>query len=190
MRDDGQCMAIRRRYEFCILLLHYGAVSHTILAFESTMKMLSAIFTLILLSVPRTVLATQAHGAPEGIYAHQLAHLFFMFSMVIFIYWLRQRKLVVNPGWRYIQYAAFFLILWNFNVLVVHFLDEQVMMVTVEKINDWQIQVRSPIGWWLELVYYIAKMDHLLCVPALVLLLFGLKKLAADAFPHSKEWRS
>lgn len=41
---------------------------------------------------PNHALATQSHGAPEGIYAHQIAHIFFMFSMGFFIHWLRDKK--------------------------------------------------------------------------------------------------
>lgn len=52
--------------------------------------------------------ATQVHGGPEGLYVHQIAHFFFMFSMAILIYWLRERRLVQEKGWRFVQYAAFF----------------------------------------------------------------------------------
>ena len=130
--------------------------------------------------VAEKALATQAHGDPEGIYAHQLAHLFFMLSMVILIYWLRQRKLARHTGWRYIQYAAFFFILWNVNVMLVHFLDEQAMLITVERISTWQIRVSSSSGKWTEITYYVARLDHLICVPAFLFLLLGLKRLVAD----------
>ena len=63
--------------------------------------------------VPAAALAVQEHGAPEGLYAHQFAHLFFLASMGLLIYWLRQRQLVRQAGWRYIQYAA----------LLLHFLE-------------------------------------------------------------------
>ena len=75
--------------------------------------------------VSEPALATQAHSAPEGLYAHQLAHIFFIVSMGVLIYWLRERKLVQAVGWRYIQYAALFFILWNldaFSVPAVFFL--------------------------------------------------------------------
>jgi len=67
---------------------------------------------LILLSA-EPALGTQAHSAPEGLYAHQLAHIFFTVSMGVLIYWLRERQLVQSLGWRYIQYAPLFFILWN-----------------------------------------------------------------------------
>jgi hypothetical protein len=144
------------------------------------MKILVFLVMTFSLLIAEEALATQAHGDPESIYAHQLAHLFFMLSMVMLIYWLRQRKLTRHSGWRYIQYAAFFFILWNVNVMLVHFLDEQAVLITVEKISDWQIRVSSSLGKWAELTYYLARMDHLICLPALLFLFLGLKKLVAD----------
>jgi len=126
--------------------------------------------------------ATQTHGAPEGIYAHQMAHLFFMFSMGTLIYWLRARRLVEETGWRYIQYAAFFLILWNIDAFVVHLLDEMPGILRVERINFWQIRIQASSNLKsLEILYYIAKLDHLLCVPALLFLYAGLKRLLKDS---------
>jgi hypothetical protein len=101
--------------------------------------------------------------------------------MVIFIYWLRQRKLILQKGWRYIQYSAIFLIFWNINVLIVHLLDEQLMLVVVENVDAWTLRITSPVGKWLEIYYYCSKMDHLLCVPALLFLFQGLRRLMADS---------
>ena len=79
------------------------------------------IFVTLFSSAP--ALATQGHAGIEGVWVHQFAHLFFLFSMMLLIYWLRRAGLVKAPGWRYIQYAALFFILWNVDTLLVHFLD-------------------------------------------------------------------
>ncbi len=130
---------------------------------------------------PDHALATQAHGAPEGVYAHQIAHIFFMLSMGFLIHWLRQRKLVRESGWRFIQYAAFFLILWNMDAFLVHLLDSQLQIIQVKRIGAWHIQVNALNGnKGLETLYYIAKLDHLLCVPALFFLYSGLKRLLKE----------
>ena len=71
-------------------------------------------------------LATQTHGQPEGLYVHQIAHLFFIISMGILEFWLRQRNLIKEKGWKYIQLAAVLFILWNIDAIIVHFLDEQI----------------------------------------------------------------
>ncbi len=151
------------------------------------MRLIVALLPFLMELAAGQAFATQAHGAPEGIYAHQFSHLFFMASMVIFIYWLRQRNLIRQTGWRLIQYAALFFILWNVNVLIVHFLDEQAALVTMEKIDAWRVRIVSPLGRWAEEGYYFGKMDHLLCVPALFFLFLGLKKLHAETSENSGE---
>jgi hypothetical protein len=127
---------------------------------------------------PDHVLATQSHGAPEGIYAHQIAHIFFMLSMVFFIHWLRDKKLVKETGWRFIQYAAFFLILWNLDAFLVHLLNDQLQLVQILQIDSSHIQLSAADGsTTLETLFYFAKLDHLFCVPALLFLYSGLKRL-------------
>ncbi|MBW2435580.1 MAG: hypothetical protein JRF36_18370 [Deltaproteobacteria bacterium] len=131
-----------------------------------------------ILIIAEPAFATQAHSAPEGLYAHQLAHIFFIISMGVLIYWLRARQLVQSAGWRYIQYAALFFILWNLDAFIVHLLEEQLAVIDIQRINPWQIHItasnHSKALVWL---YYFAKFDHLLCVPALLLLYFGLRRL-------------
>jgi len=126
-------------------------------------------------------LATQTHGGAEGLVVHQLAHLFFLFSMGILAYWLRERGLTIQTGWRYIQFAAILLIIWNIDAFTVHMLDEYADFIRFERINNWQVSITSASrSSTLEIFYYLAKLDHLWCVPALVLMYIGLKRLARD----------
>jgi hypothetical protein len=132
----------------------------------------------VILTMTEPAFATQAHSAPEGLYAHQLAHIFFIISMGVLIYWLRARRLVQSAGWRYIQYSALFFILWNVDAFIVHLLEEQLAVIDIQRINLWQINITAPnhsktLVW----LYYFAKFDHLLCVPALLFLYFGLRRL-------------
>ena len=137
-----------------------------------------AALTLGLLCLASPALATQTHGQPEGLYVHQIAHLFFIISMGILEFWLRQRNLVREPGWKYIQLAAVLFILWNVNAMAVHFLDEQIHWLKVSAFDEWQISISvNGGGKSLALLYYILKLDHLLCVPAMVCLYLGLKSL-------------
>jgi hypothetical protein len=136
-------------------------------------------------------LATQGHGHPEGLYAHQMAHVFFMFSMLLLIYWLRQRRLVTQAGWRYIQYSSLFFILWNVDAFAVHFIEEQLELLQISQIDRWEIHLQAPAPYgWLPAAYYAAKLDHLLCVPALFFLYLGLKRLLHQGTGNAREARS
>jgi len=125
--------------------------------------------------------ATQTHGGAEGLIAHQLAHLFYLVSMGILVYWLRKRQLVSRSGWRLIQFAALFLILWNINAFFVHLLDETPGLIRSERVGTWEIYITTRPGLEpLAGIYYLAKLDHLLCVPALLCLYLGLKRLTRE----------
>lgn len=138
---------------------------------------------LLQLSAPDVVLATQTHGAPEGIYVHQASHIFFIFAIAILIYWLRSRHLVENRGWRMIQYAGVFFIFWSLDAFAAHFMDEQAFIVEITRVSRWEIFIDPSGGHsWLAWLYYIIKLDHLLCVPAMVFLYLGLRRLSHTAY--------
>ena len=134
--------------------------------------------------LPDLALATQAHSDPEGLYVHQFAHAFFIISLWIFIYWLRFRDLVKETGWRYIQYAALFLILWNTDAAIAHLLDEQLNIIAVERVGPWHIKITSTDNTVFTIVlYYLVKLDHLLCVPALLFFSAGIRQLLKGTPP-------
>jgi hypothetical protein len=125
--------------------------------------------------------ATQMHGGVEGLYIHQLAHLFFAFSMGMFIFWLRKLRLKDAAGWRCIQFAALFFIAWNLDAMASHWLLEQSGLVTIEYTAPLEVHFSVAGGRsWLIPLAYMTKLDHLLCVPAMVLLLKGLRSLLGD----------
>jgi len=103
--------------------------------------LIAAALTMALWGMATPALATQTHGQPEGLYVHQIAHLFFIISMGILEFWLRQRNLVREPGWKYIQLAAVLLILWNLNAMAVHFLDEQIHWLQVNRTEQWHLHI-------------------------------------------------
>ncbi len=135
--------------------------------------------------LPAPAMATQGHGGIEGVYAHQFAHLFFIISMAVFIYWLRQRGLVAEKGWQLIQLSALFFILWNLDAFLVHLLDDQLKIIQVKRIGSWAIRISGQYDSNpLKVLYYLAKLDHLLCVPAIIFLYLGLRRLLKDQKPE------
>ena len=140
---------------------------------------LPIVFSLFLfLAFPGRAAATQVHPAEEGVYVHQLGHFFFIISMGILIYWLRRRGLTRESGWRFIQYSAFFFILWNLDAVIVHYLEDVRDVFEVQGSGQWNLWVHEVYGHsTLSLLYYICRMDHLLCVPAVILFYIGLSHL-------------
>ena len=126
---------------------------------------------------PGAAWALQTHPAPEGLYAHMLAHVFFIVTLGIFTYWLHSTGLVRERGWRFIQLSCFMFILWNLDTFTVHWIEHTMtkdMFITTGL--DWS-QRLAMTGGWRSWVYYLGKFDHLLCVPAILLLLMGLRHL-------------
>lgn len=149
-------------------------------------------FSLVMLVIPCTTAvllgwwspahATQVHLGQEGLYAHQIAHVFFIFALATLIYWLRGRKLVRESGWRFVQYAAFFFILWNLDAILVHYLDGRNDLLETINAGTWSASIHLLEGHWLlAVVYYVGKMDHLLCVPGIIFLYAGLRQLLKRA---------
>ncbi len=131
--------------------------------------------------------AIQGHGGPEGLYGHQLAHIFFVISMGLLIYWLRKWELVRQTGWSHIQNAALFFILWNLDAFAAHMMVEQIKAVDVIREGTWRVRiVTDPPSALLAWTYYVIKFDHLLCVPAMIYLFRGLHLLARGSASAGK----
>ena len=129
--------------------------------------------------LPVDASATQLHASSEGIITHQVGHLFFLFSMVALIFTITGKGLNTQKGWRLIQYSAFFFILWNLDAIAAHFFDNQIHSVRIENLSLGQIRVvsQSELLAWL---YYVLKLDHLLCVPAMLFLYGGLSNIVDE----------
>jgi hypothetical protein len=136
------------------------------------------LFAFLMVFLPNEALAIQLHAHGGGIITHQIGHLFFLFSMVVLVFTIREKKLDALKGWRLIQYSAFFFILWNLDTLTAHFLDNQINVVEMKTLSFSHVMIetqsRSTVLQW---VYYVLKLDHLLCVPAMLLLYLGVSSL-------------
>jgi hypothetical protein len=147
------------------------------------MKQLRWVFSLGVMAwvLPAPAFAIQLHMGNEGIIVHQLGHLFFLFSMVGLMFTINIRHMNHQKGWRLIQYAALFFILWNLNTLTAHFLDNQISVVRMETLSLTRLQVVTESNSSLLAgVYYFLKLDHLWCVPAMAFLYKGLDRLLKD----------
>jgi hypothetical protein len=133
----------------------------------------------LVVGLPRTALALQPHAAPEGLYVHQMAHILFAGTMMFLLYYLRKERL---PGLRWFTWAGILFILWNLNALVGHtaevFVEPQDFLGTPADLYR-RLLMSGPAAW----AYYLTKLDHLILVPAFILLYFGLQALARAPSP-------
>lgn len=108
--------------------------------------------------------------------------------MVVLIFTIRGKGLEKVKGWRLIQYAAFFFILWNLDTLAAHFIDNQIQVVKIHTLSysrmSIETQGNSTVLAW---VYYFLKLDHLFCVPAMVFLYLGVSSLVKEAYSQKGE---
>jgi hypothetical protein len=127
--------------------------------------------------VPGPALALQPHGSPEGLYVHQMAHVLFAGAMLFLIFMVKRRGLQKVKGFRLLTWACGLLLLWNLDAFLGHlaevFLRPQVFQGPGGDFS--QRLCMSGLESW---VYYFAKMDHLILVPAFYLLYRGLHALA------------
>lgn len=121
--------------------------------------------------------ALQVHDSPEGLVAHQLAHVFFAATMALLVYWLESNRFVAAKGWRLIQIACVLFIVWNVAAFTGHLIamavDSSLIVGERGTITQRILIQKSPWG----LLFYILHLDHLLCVPAIFCLFLGIRSL-------------
>ncbi len=123
--------------------------------------------------------AIQSHPAPEGLYVHQLAHVCFIVSMAFLAYWLEAHQFCRQKGWRYIQIAALLFVLWNIVAFAGHWIEEKIPRELFLGDPDWSQRFIAKDNVWADL-FYLLKLDHLVSVPAIVCLYWGIKLLYRD----------
>ncbi len=148
------------------------------------MKTITTSIILILLFIPGLAWAFQSHPEPEGLYAHQLAHVFFIVAMGILAYWLQVNEFVRQRGWRLIQISCVLFILWNIMAIVGHWVEERVAADAVIGEPDWTQRIILDSA--MMRLYYALKLDHLVCVPAMICLLLGIRSLYRSALKEQR----
>ena len=64
------------------------------------------------------------------------------------------------------------------DAFLVHLLNDQLGLIQAKRIGLWHIQLNAYNGCkGLATLFYFAKLDHLFCVPALLFLYLGLRRL-------------
>ncbi len=137
-------------------------------------------FCLFLLTVflifPDQAHALQSHAAPEGIYVHQLAHIFFL-AALCYLFWDIRRSSFPGKGWRFLQIFCIFMVLWNIVAFTGHWVGESIEATDIIESNGYlSSKIAGPITLR-KLVYYFTKLDHIFSVPAMFFLYLSLRSL-------------
>jgi len=121
-------------------------------------------------------LAIQTHGAPEGLYVHQIGHVLYGLAMLGFAIRIRVSRLAPRKSWKLMSLGAFLLFCWNGWAFIGHVLDMRIPSIDF-LLNEQGIKMglvlRTPVDW----LYYLFKMDHLICVPALLCIYLSLQRM-------------
>lgn len=147
---------------------------------RSPFHTLTILLTIILLLQAANAWALQSHGEPEGLYVHQMAHVLFIGALAYLYLHTRRTTALPSKGWRYLRIFCFLLIVWNLMALTGHELSVRLAPEEFIDIGTWREQLAPPITFG-KIIYFIAKMDHFLNVPALLALFISLRTFYLEA---------
>lgn len=182
----------------CVCLPHAVSSFVFISAVTFGLWMVSAIW-------PDSALALQVHAGSEGLYVHQMAHVFFLAAMVFLFYILFRHPLGHGRAWAYLRLSLLFFSVWNVNAIITHSLEltipQESLVVQKDSIpQDFDVNAdlvqhsQAPVAQKAVLpyylcapptferwVYYVGKFDHILCVPAMFFLAMALRTFCHEA---------
>lgn len=130
--------------------------------------------TTVFLLVPQLAWAIQTHGDPEGLYAHQMGHVVFFVAMLFVCYQIKRRGMEARPGFARLYWACILFGAWNILTFMGHIAEERLDPAAIDRQGGhlWRtLQITDLNG----LLFYLAKLDHLLLVPAFWLLFLALR---------------
>lgn len=132
---------------------------------------------------PPPVLALQAHGY-KGLYVHQGAHVFFLLALLSFSFRIHRSGLIDSLEWRWMSHGAWLLALWNVWAFSGHFIELAVPPEHMKEVAG-NLVPSLVMASWKEIAYFVLKMDHLLCVPAIFCFYTGLRIMLQGSGPRT-----
>lgn len=120
--------------------------------------------------------AVQGHAAPEGLYVHQLAHVFYA-AALCYLFWDIRRSKFKSNGWNLIQIFCVVMVFWNAVAFTGHsveaFMDSAHLTANT---GYWSTRLQGPFTT-INILYYITKLDHVVSVSALFFLCLGMRRI-------------
>lgn len=129
---------------------------------------------LVLLFSGQDAWALQSHGAPEGIYVHQMAHVLFIGALGYLFWHTRATQDRNHRGWRWLQVFCVLMVSWNMLAFAGH--ETFGLLGTDDFIdrNTIHEQLAHPVDM-VKMLYFVTKMDHLFFLPSLMALTLSLR---------------
>lgn len=155
---------------------------HPILKFT----MLPAVALAFCLLLPEQGMALQTHSQPEGIYVHQMAHIFFMAALG-YLYWDTLRSAFSGRGWKFLRIFCVLTILWNLLALIGH---TSTLLLHPEDFTYVDGYLFSKVNYpltFIKIVYYAARLDHILTVPAMFFFYMGVRSFYQHSLKENSE---
>jgi hypothetical protein len=152
--------------------------------FRCTIFSLAAFLCSLLL--PEQSSALQTHSQPEGIYVHQMAHILYVAALG-YLYWDTRRSAFADRGWTYLRIFCLLTICWNVLALMGHAATQSLHPEDFTTSSGYlSSKINMPITFG-KVVFYAAKLDHLLMVPAMFFLVLGLRSFYLRSLEEDNE---
>ena len=140
---------------------------------------------LLILVFPGNAWGVQGHGAPEGLYVHQLAHIFYV-AALCYLFWDVRRSVFQSRGWRFLQVFCILMILWNLTAFAGHFLAGFVSSSDFTTDSGYlSTHFQGPFTA-IKLWYYFTKLDHLFSVPSFFFLFLSMRAIYRSSCEDKK----
>lgn len=139
-------------------------------------RAVSSLLPVMIFAEPENAFAIQAHGASEGIFVHLGGHVLFGLAMAGLGYRIHATRLHEIRAWRQMACGAWLLTAWNIWAIAGHIISLYIPASHFIRLGG-NIAPDFLVVSWLDAAYYVLRMDHILCVPALFCFYLGLKDL-------------
>ena len=128
-----------------------------------------------LLFLPDIAPALQVHDVPgEGLRVHQMGHIYYFVALLFFFAYIR-RSDFNERSWRYLQAFCILMAAWNllscFGHIAARYVTPESLVERPLNIHDRLLPPLTFAKW----LYYVARLDNLISVPALFFLYMALR---------------
>lgn len=139
----------------------------------------------VLTVFPGNAWAVQSHGAPEGLYVHQLAHIFYA-AALSYLFWDIKRNEFRAGGWRYLRIFCVLMVVWNVVAFVGHSLAGYVHSSELITGSEYLKTHFEGTLTTANFLCYFTKLDHLVSVPAFICLFISMRTIYRNSLEEEE----